>query len=185
MKGERFTVGPWTVHPASSEIEREGQRTRLEPRLTDLLCHFARHPQRVISKEELIEVVWPGRVLDATAVARAIAELRRALGDTAQAPRCIETIPKRGYRLIAAVTTARRRPNRVLLAAAAAIAVVLGVVFAATRAPVVSDAFDLRRSSGGTSNAQARRAYERAVEALETGGQTGNETAVVHLTHAL
>ena len=53
----RLTVGDWTLDPAASRLERQGQQIHLEPRLTDLLCHFARNPGRVIPKEELIDVV--------------------------------------------------------------------------------------------------------------------------------
>ena len=80
MRNDRFTVGHWTLDPAASRLERQGEQIHLEPRLTDLLCHFARNPRRVIPKEELINVVWQGRTLDDTAVARAVAELRKALG---------------------------------------------------------------------------------------------------------
>ena len=65
----RLTVGDWTLDPAASRLERQGQQIHLEPRLTDLLCHFARNPGRVIPKEELIDVVWQGRALDSAATA--------------------------------------------------------------------------------------------------------------------
>lgn len=183
----RFTVGQWTLDPAASRLERRGEKIHLEPRLTDLLCHFARNPLRVIPKEELINEVWQGRALDNAAVARAIAELRRALGDTPQEPRYIETIPKRGYRLVARVGGVRRRWGRAVAVGVATVTVTVVVLVLAFR-PVSHDepaSIDLPGTTHGSSDEQALQAYRMAAEALEGGGQTGNESAVVHLTRAL
>src|SRR5262245_22698064 len=70
----------------------------------DLLVFLANTGGRVVSKEELIDAVWDGRFIADTTLTRAVADLRRALGDDRRSPRYIETIAKRGYRLIAAVS---------------------------------------------------------------------------------
>ncbi len=187
MRNDRFTVGHWTLDPAASLLERQGEQIHLEPRLTDLLCHFARNPRRVIPNEELINVVWQGRTLDNAAVARAVAELRKALGDTPHAPRYIETIPKRGYRLVARVGKGRRRWSRVVAVVAAT--VILTTVFLVLAPKFVDqdepDAINAPEANHGSSNEQALHAYRLAAEALDGGGQTNNESAVVHLTRAL
>ncbi len=69
----------------------------------NLLVFLAREPGRVVSKEEIVEAVWEGRIVADSALSRVIADLRRALDDDARQPRYIETIPKRGYRLIAEI----------------------------------------------------------------------------------
>ncbi len=102
-------IGPWLVEPHLSRIRRDetGQsqiKRHLEPRLIELLVFFAQHPKDVLSKEALIEGVWDGQYLSDSALTRSISELRRALEDDAQRPTFIETIPKRGYRLVAPVT---------------------------------------------------------------------------------
>lgn len=70
----------------------------------DLLVFLAATAGRVVSKDELIDAVWNGRFISETTLTRAVADLRRALGDNQRSPEYIETIPKRGYRLIAAVS---------------------------------------------------------------------------------
>jgi len=70
----------------------------------DLLCALAAEPGRVFAREELLATVWAGSVVGDDALARAVFKLRTALGDDSRAPRYIETIAKRGYRLRAEVS---------------------------------------------------------------------------------
>jgi TolB-like protein/uncharacterized protein HemY len=69
----------------------------------DVLVHLAANPERVVSKEELLTVVWGGAFVEEGALSQAIHSLRKALGDDARQPRFIQTVPKRGYRLVAVV----------------------------------------------------------------------------------
>jgi DNA-binding winged helix-turn-helix (wHTH) protein len=186
-KDDRLKVGDWVLDPAASRLERQGEQIHLEPRLTDVLRHFVRNPRRVISKEELIDAAWEGRTLDDAAIARAVAELRKALGDTAQAPRYIETIPKRGYRLVAEVSRGRRRWSRQGAIAAAAVTVTLVLSFLMFRIVTEGDSEALQSplASRGTSDEQALQAYRLAAGALKRGGRADNESAVVHLNRAL
>ena len=101
-----ITVGTWKVAPALNLIERDGVSIKLEPRVMDLLVYFANAGDRVVSADELLRDVWQGRVFDDGIVYNKIKQLRKALGDEPHTPRFIETIPKRGYRLVAAVTLA-------------------------------------------------------------------------------
>src|SRR5262245_43679520 len=96
-------IGDWTVSPALNQLERAGTSIKLEPRAMDLLVHLAEAGDRVVSNEELLRSVWQGRVFDDGVVYKRINQLRKALGDDPQHPRFIETIPKRGYRLVATV----------------------------------------------------------------------------------
>lgn len=98
---ETHAIGDWTFEPAAAELRRGGERRRLEDRAAralELLC--ARRGQ-VVSNVELLEGVWNGRALSPNSVAVVIKDLRQALDDDARSPRHIETISKRGYRLIA------------------------------------------------------------------------------------
>jgi hypothetical protein len=76
----------------------------------DLLVFLAGSTGRVVSKDELIDAVWEGRSIADTTLTRAIADLRRALGDDQRNPHFIETIPKRGYRLVASIVRSVARP---------------------------------------------------------------------------
>ena len=99
----RIRIGDWTVVPALNLVERNGESIKLEPRAMDLLVYLATARERVVSADELLREVWQGRVFDDGIVYKKINQLRKAFGDDPQGPRVIETIPKRGYRLIAAV----------------------------------------------------------------------------------
>ncbi len=96
-------VGGWSLDAASGEISRGEIRRRLEPKTLDLLLLLARSPSRVFSREEIFAAIWPDVTVGDDTLARAVSKLRKALDDDPKNPRIIETIPKRGYRLIDAV----------------------------------------------------------------------------------
>jgi hypothetical protein len=75
----------------------------LRPQLTDLLSLLARHAARTVPKHVILDEVWASQYVGESALTRCIAEIRQALGDDARRPTIIETIPKRGYRLVAPV----------------------------------------------------------------------------------
>ncbi len=98
-----FRLGRWTVEPSLNQLAFDGNVVRVEPKLMDVLTELAAHAGQVVPKEQLIRAVWDREYLAGSVLTRAVAELRRLLEDDAHAPRYIETIPKRGYRLIAPV----------------------------------------------------------------------------------
>ncbi len=69
----------------------------------DVLVHLAANPGKVVPKEELLEAGWSGAFVEEGALSQAIHAIRKALGDDARQPRFIQTVPKRGYRLVAVV----------------------------------------------------------------------------------
>src|SRR5262245_9199526 len=71
----------------------------------DLLTYLAAHAGEVVSKERLLNDVWGAQSVSESALTRTVTELRQALGDDADEPRLLETIPKRGYRLIGSVSS--------------------------------------------------------------------------------
>lgn len=99
-------VGDWDVDATGNQLSRDGESTRLEPKVIEVLVHLARHTGQVVGREELLQAVWPGVIVGDDALTHAIIKLRKALGDDARQPTYIETISKRGYRLIAPVRTA-------------------------------------------------------------------------------
>ncbi len=98
-----FRLGDWSVDPSSGTVTRGQANVRLEPKVMEVLLQLAGRPGEVLSKNELIDAVWPDSIVGEAALSRCISELRRALGDDARAPQYIETLPKRGYRLLAGV----------------------------------------------------------------------------------
>ena len=103
MKSD-FRVGPWTVRPSLNTLSQNGTAARVEPKVMQVLVCLASHPYSAITKEEILKAVWPETFVSDDVLVRSVSELRRVFDDNAREPRFIETIPKRGYRLIAQVT---------------------------------------------------------------------------------
>lgn len=96
-------IGDWRVDPAVNELRRKGETVRLEPKTMEVLVFLAERAGQVVSREALLTALWPGVVVGEDAVTQAVIKLRKAMQDPARSPQYIETISKRGYRLVAAV----------------------------------------------------------------------------------
>src|SRR6185503_2014178 len=79
------------------------RRLDLTPRAFAVLRHLVEHPQRLITKDDLLATVWRDAIVSDAALASCIRDLRRALGDSSNAPRYIETVHRRGFRFIGPV----------------------------------------------------------------------------------
>jgi TolB-like protein/DNA-binding winged helix-turn-helix (wHTH) protein/Flp pilus assembly protein TadD len=99
-----FRVGLWLVEPSLNTVSRNGTRVRLEPKLMEVLVCLAQHPGEAVSKEKLMQSAWSDTFVSEDVLTRSISELRRIFEDDAKHAHFIETIPKRGYRLVASVT---------------------------------------------------------------------------------
>jgi DNA-binding winged helix-turn-helix (wHTH) protein/TolB-like protein/Flp pilus assembly protein TadD len=99
----KVSFGPFTVNLDSGELRNDGHRIRLQAQPFQILEAFLERPNELITREELQRRVWPeGTFVDFDqGLNKAINKLRDALCDTADTPRYIETVPKRGYRFIA------------------------------------------------------------------------------------
>ena len=88
-------------------LPRHGaQVIALTPKAFNVLHYLVTHPDRLVPKDALLDAVWPETAISDAVVRIAIGEVRRALGDMAQAPRFIATVHRRGYRFLASVTVA-------------------------------------------------------------------------------
>ena len=105
MNGD-FQVGPWLVAPSLNSISCKGATVRLEPKVMEVLVCLAEHAGETLPKETLFHAVWPDTFVTDDVLTHSISELRRAFEDDAREPRIIQTIPKRGYRLVAPVNAA-------------------------------------------------------------------------------
>ncbi len=117
-------IGEWTVMPALDTISRGTETHKLEPRTTRLLMFLANSAGEVVSVDRLLTEVWSGVVVGSASVYQAVSQLRKLLGDTDPDPTYIATVPRKGYRLIAAVrpVEAPSLPGAAAPDAAAAIA---------------------------------------------------------------
>src|SRR5215469_9987844 len=98
--GGNFCIGAWFVEPRVNTVSRNGTTIRLEPKILEVLVYLAQHPAETVPKEELIRAIWRDTFVSDDVLTRCISELRKALGDDPKAPRVIETIPRKGYRLL-------------------------------------------------------------------------------------
>ena len=105
-----FQIGAWRVDPALDQISRDGTALKLEPRTMEVLVYLAHRPGEVVSVDELLDSVWKDVVVTQASVYRAVAGLRRALGDDPKEPTYIANVMRRGYRLIAPVVSCSDSP---------------------------------------------------------------------------
>jgi DNA-binding winged helix-turn-helix (wHTH) protein len=106
-----FLLGEWTVEPMLDRLSRKGETVQLRPRVMDLLLCLVDAPETVVSKQQLIDRVWSTEFVTENALTHAITELRTKLGDDAKKPTYIETIPRRGYRIVAELTIDDTKPS--------------------------------------------------------------------------
>jgi DNA-binding winged helix-turn-helix (wHTH) protein/Tfp pilus assembly protein PilF len=96
----------WTLRRATGELLNGSTRLRLRPQLALVLDELLAHPGELVTREQLIARLWPKGVVDfSMGLNSVVRRLRATLGDHAEAPRYIETIPRRGYRFIGKVNT--------------------------------------------------------------------------------
>lgn len=131
---DTIEIGGWQARREEGRLYRGGKIRTVEPKVMDLLYLLASRPNRVFPREELIAALWPDTIIGEDSLARCVFKLRRALDDDSKAPRLIETVPKRGYRLLqpaagAVADAAPERPRRAVAvtAALAGLAVVLAL----------------------------------------------------------
>jgi DNA-binding winged helix-turn-helix (wHTH) protein/TolB-like protein len=105
MLTDKVSFGPFTIDPKAGELRRDGVSVALQDLPFRLLSALAERPGELVTRSELTERLWGSDTyVDSTAgLNTAVAKLRDALGDNADQPLYIETVPKRGYRFIGAV----------------------------------------------------------------------------------
>lgn len=100
VKTAQFRLGDWLIEPSLNRASRGAGVVHLRPQLLDLLVFLAKNAGRVVSKEEILQGVWGTQFVGESGLMRSVAELRRVFEDDAESPWFIETIAKRGYRLV-------------------------------------------------------------------------------------
>jgi DNA-binding winged helix-turn-helix (wHTH) protein/TolB-like protein/Flp pilus assembly protein TadD len=133
---DRYLFNEFLLDARERRLMRRGETIALEPKSFNLLHYLVRHAGSLVTKSEIFDSVWGRAVVSDNALTRAIHQVRRALGDDADKPDFIETVPGAGYRFIASVKNARetpatkrslrlRRRQRVYLAAAATLVAIM------------------------------------------------------------
>lgn len=98
----------WRVQPGLDRISSAAGEVQIPPKYMDVLYHLALHAGDVVARQDLLEGIWKDTVVVEESLTRAVSELRKLLGDDPRKPVIIETIPKKGYRLIGEIEWHRR-----------------------------------------------------------------------------
>jgi DNA-binding winged helix-turn-helix (wHTH) protein len=98
-----YRFGRFVVDRAAYRVLEDGRPLDLTPKLLDLLLHLLDHAGTLVTKEALLDALWPGANVTDNALAQAVSELRQALGDEAGDPTFIKTVARRGYRFVAPI----------------------------------------------------------------------------------
>ncbi len=93
-------VDGFAIDPINELIYKGAEEIRLRPKTFALLCQLAEHPGRLVTKADLLNAIWKNYNIGDEALKHCVTEIRRVLGDDAEAPRYIETVHRRGYRFI-------------------------------------------------------------------------------------
>ncbi len=111
--GRDVKVGEWLVQPDLNRISMGEKTVAVEPKVIEVLAYLAGHPGEVLPREKILKSVWPDTYVTDEVLTYSISELRKAFEDDAKNPKIIQTIPRRGYRLIAPVTQMDQYPEQV------------------------------------------------------------------------
>jgi len=134
-----FYVGDWEIQPLLGQVVGPDGPVHVEPRVMDVLLALAARPGELLERDKLTELVWKGRAMSDDPLNRCISRLRNIFDDSPQNPEYIDTVPTRGYRLIApvrplspnrqSVPAPKFRLNRRLIAVPVVLIIVAMLVF--------------------------------------------------------
>src|SRR5450631_649997 len=107
-----YQFGPFELDMARVELRNGDEACCLEPQVFALLALLVENRERLVSKEEISDKVWDGRVVSDAAVASRVKSVRQALGDSGKSQRFIRTIHGQGYRFVADARASRGTAGR-------------------------------------------------------------------------
>jgi DNA-binding winged helix-turn-helix (wHTH) protein/tetratricopeptide (TPR) repeat protein len=110
-----FEFGPFRLEVDERRLLREGHPVRLRAKVFDTLRVLVEHQGRLIGKEELMQAIWPDSIVEENNLDHNISTLRKTLGGKATGQQYIETVPRQGYRFVAAVKQIRESPDKRVL----------------------------------------------------------------------
>jgi TolB-like protein/DNA-binding winged helix-turn-helix (wHTH) protein/Tfp pilus assembly protein PilF len=168
-----FTLGDWTIFPMEGRLVNGSVEERIQPKAMDVLLCLAERDNKVVERDDVLRQVWGERAPSDEPLTRCIGDLRRVFGDTRTEQYYIQTVPKRGYRLLRTVeplsqiksaaeleasdpsnaqgSTSRKSLKRISTARRFGIAVVL-LIAAAFAERIIDRLIDLPASVNGESD---------------------------------
>src|SRR5437899_3616555 len=110
-----YDFDSFRIDPLERVLLRNGKPMSLSPKVFDTLLALVEHSGHIVSKDELVEILWPDVFVEENNLTQYVATVRRALGDNRQEQKYIETIPKRGYRFAPTVRLITEESDRFLI----------------------------------------------------------------------
>lgn len=98
-----LSFGPFELDPAAFELRRDGKPLAIEPQVFELIVLLVQNRGRIVTRDELIDRVWSGRIVSEATISSRIKAARQALGDDGSKQELIKTIHGRGFRFVADV----------------------------------------------------------------------------------
>src|SRR5262245_3467476 len=175
LRVRKLSFDRFVLDPANARLTLDGNAVPITPKVFELLCCFVGRAGQLVTKDQLLDAVWPRRYVSESVLKDHISDLRQALGDQVQAPRFIETVTRHGYRFIATVkqlTDADAANGR-----SVAVALAISPSSEAGRAPLVG-----RASTLETLERHWRRALAGERQVVFLCGEAGiGKTALIDL----
>lgn len=113
---KQFVLGEASIDQSHNQITLAGTCQTIEPQAMATLCYLASKQGEVVSSEELLSNLWPGKVVSENTLHRIIRLLRKALNDNPSNPKYIKTVPKKGYCIVAPITRPKKNPSTTFIA---------------------------------------------------------------------
>jgi TolB-like protein/DNA-binding winged helix-turn-helix (wHTH) protein len=110
-----YEFGPFRLDPNERVLFRQGTLVSLSPKVLEILMVLVRNGGHIVQKDQLMAEVWPDAFVEEANLNVGVSSLRKALGDTPEGHAYIETIPRRGYRFVAAISEIAEEPVEVIV----------------------------------------------------------------------
>jgi len=102
----QFTFGDYVLDPDRRELSHRAEVVPVGPQVFDLLMHLVSHRDRVVTKDELLQAVWTGRIVSESTISSHINAARKAIGDTGDDQHLLRTVARKGFRFVGEVQVA-------------------------------------------------------------------------------
>ena len=106
----QFLFRDCVLDPGRRELTRGTQAIAVGPQVFDLLAYLVRNRERVVSKDDLLDAIWGGRIVSESTMTSHINAVRKAIGDSGEEQRLIRTVLRKGFRFVGAVREERAAP---------------------------------------------------------------------------
>ncbi|MDH4188584.1 MAG: winged helix-turn-helix domain-containing protein [Betaproteobacteria bacterium] len=108
----RLIFGEYVLDTELFELRHNGERSPLEPQVFNLLLYLARNRDRIVSRQELLDKLWAGKIVTESTLSSRIKAARQAVGDSGHNQNCIATFNRRGYRFVAEIVEEREQTGK-------------------------------------------------------------------------